>query len=289
MPDNGKPASTTGTPTVEETSQSITLTANGISATFDTTNGRLKEVRRNGEFIPFGNGPLPVGMKAELKEIAARTEGHDALLTVKYTGALDSVTWRMTPDGLLGMDALMLNRGNGGKYKGEFFDKKVYQLGLTFSYPEKEAKGMRWLGRGPYRVWKNRIPGTNYGIWSKSYNNTVTGESFENLTYPEFKGYHANLYWATIESDNAPFTVYSETDGIYLRAFTPQEPGKGLSKENSMHPFPEGDISFLYDIPAMRSFKPISEHGPKSQPSSIRIKSGDDGLRMKLWFDFRSR
>lgn len=147
------------------------------------------------------------------------------------------------------MDALMLNRGNGGKYKGEFFDKKVYQLGLTFSYPEKEAKGMRWLGRGPYRVWKNRIPGTNYGIWQKDYNNTITGESFESLAYPEFKGYHANLYWATIESDTAPFTVYSETDGIYLRVFTPQQPGQGTSEEDSMHPFPEGDISFLYDIP----------------------------------------
>ena len=48
---------------------------------------------------------------------------------------------------------------------------------------------MKWMGRGPYRVWKNRIPGTNYGVWHKEYNNTITGESFENLVYPEFKGY----------------------------------------------------------------------------------------------------
>lgn len=275
-------------PVIENAGAHVILSANGIAATFDTANGMLKEIRRDGQIVPFGNGPLPVGMKADLKSITTRTDGNDALLIVKYTGALDTVIWRMTPDGLLGMDALMLNRGNGGKYKGEFFDKKVYQLGLTFSYPEKEAKGMRWLGRGPYRVWKNRIPGTNYGIWQKDYNNTITGESFESLAYPEFKGYHANPYWATIESDTAPFTVYSETDGIYLRVFTPQQPGQGTSEEDSMHPFPEGDISFLYDIPAMRSFKSISEHGPKSQPSSIRIKSGDDGLRMKLWFDFRN-
>lgn len=274
-------------PVIENTDQHVMLSANGITAIFDTANGTLKEIRRNGQIIPFGNGPLPVGMKADLKAITTRTDGNDALLIVKYTGALDTIIWRMTPDGLLGMDALMLNRGNGGGYKGEFFDKKIYQLGLTFSYPEKEAKGMRWLGRGPYRVWKNRIPGTTYGVWHKSYNNTITGENFKNLTYPEFKGYHANLYWATIESDNSPFTVYSETDGIYLRVFTPQQPGQKTSEKDSMHPFPMGDISFLYDIPAMRSFKTISEHGPKSQPSSIRIKSGDDGLRMKLWFDFR--
>lgn len=47
---------------------------------------------------------------------------------------------------------------------------------------------MRWLGKGPYRVWKNRIEGTNYGIWQKDYNNTVTGEYYHQLIYPEFKG-----------------------------------------------------------------------------------------------------
>lgn len=214
-------------------------------------------------------------------------EGKDALFVVKYTGAIDSIAWRMTADGLLGMDARMLNRGNGGGYKGEFFDKNIYYLGLSFSFPEKEVKEMRWMGRGPYRVWKNRIKGTNYNIWEKEYNNTITGESFEKLIYPEFKGYHGNLYWATLQSDKASFTVYSETDGLYFRVFTPEEPIHRRDGENSMHSFPEGDLSFLYDIPAIRSFKSIAEHGPKSQPSSIRIKSGDDGLRMKLWFDFR--
>ena len=122
---------------------------------------------------------------------------------------------------------------------------------------------------------------------AEEYNNTITGESFEKLIYPEFKGYHGNLYWATLQSDKAPFTIYSETDGLYFRVFTPEEPIHRRDGENSMHSFPEGDLSFLYDIPAIRSFKSIAEHGPKSQPSSIRIKSGDDGLRMKLWFDFR--
>lgn len=80
---------------------------------------------------------------------------------------------------------------------------------------------MKWMGRGPYRVWKNRIKGTNYGIWEKEYNNTITGESFDHLIYPEFKGYHANVYWATLESDRVPFTVYSESDGLFFRVFTP--------------------------------------------------------------------
>ena len=83
---------------------------------------------------------------------------------------------------------------------------------------------MRWLGRGPYRVWKNRIPGTNYGIWQKDFNNTVTGESADKLVYPEFKWYHANLYWATIQGKQNAFTVYAATDGVFFRVFTPDEP-----------------------------------------------------------------
>ena len=272
---------------IRKGNESITLSANGISATFNSKGGALVEIKSNKQIVPLNNGPLPVGIKADFKKGEVRMDGNDALFVVRYTGAIDSIVWRMSADGLLGMDAILLNRGSGGGYKGEFFDKNIYYLGLSFSFPEKEVKGMRWMGRGPYRVWKNRIKGANYNIWEKEYNNTVTGESFEQLIYPEFKGYHGNLYWATMEADKVPFTVYSETDGLYFRVFTPEEPVHRRDGENSMHSFPEGDLSFLYDIPAIRSFKSIPEQGPKSQPSTIRIKSGDEGLRMKLWFDFR--
>ena len=54
----------------------------------------------------------------------------------------------------------------------------------------------------------------------------------------------------------------------------------------TMPDFPAGDLSFLLDIPAIRSFKPISQHGPQSQPGTIRIKKGDEGLKLELAFDF---
>ena len=71
-------------------------------------------------------------------------------------------------------------------------------------------------------------------------NNTITGESFDHLIYPEFKGYHANVYWATLESDRVPFTVYSESDGLFFRVFTPLEPVHRRNGENTMWEFPEG-------------------------------------------------
>lgn len=274
--------------TLNQQNGNIILAANGISATFNNNDGMLLQVKRNEQVIPLNNGPLPVGMKVKFKEGYSRMDGNDALYVAKYQGGVDSIVWRMTGDGLLGMDAVLLNDPRGHGFSGEFFDKEIYNLGLTFSFPEKDVKGMRWMGRGPYRVWKNRIKGTNYGIWEKAYNNTVTGDCFENLIYPEFKGYHANMYWATLESDSVPFTVYSESEGLFFRVFTPEEPVQRRNGENTMWEFPDGDISFLYDIPAMHSGKSIPELGPKSQPSTIRIKKGDDGFRMKLWFDFRA-
>lgn len=266
----------------------IVLKSEKVSVTFDAATGMILRVLSGNTEIPLTNGPVAVGMKMLYQPASSyvRQDSEEAVFSARYKGGADSIVWRLTSQGLLYMDAVLLNRASGGGgFDDAFMDTEVYNLGLTFSYPERICKGMKWLGRGPYRVWKNRIPGTNYGIWHKDYNNTVTGESYDNLVYPEFKGYHANMYWATLESDTAPFTVYSRTDGIFYRVFTPEEP-KGSAKR-TMPEFPEGDISFLLDIPAICSFKPIEQQGPNSQPGNIRIKKGDEGLRLNLMFDFR--
>ncbi len=273
---------------IEESDTISTLRANGVTVSFSKTSGQIIRVENTNEVIPFNNGPVAVGMKIQFKESYTKQTDSCSMFVAKYLGAIDSIVWTMNNDGILTMDAVMLNRARGGQgFDDAFTDTEVMNFGLTFSYPEKDVKGMQWFGRGPYRVWKNRIKGTNYNLWQKDYNNTITGESDYGLTYPEFKGYHANLYWATVQSDIAPFTVYAETDGVFLRMLTPEEPKGRQGGKNTMPDFPSGDISFLYDIPAIRAFKPTSQQGPHSQPGNIRIKVGDVGIRMKLAFDFR--
>ena len=46
--------------------------------------------------------------------------------------------------------------------------------------------------------------------------------------------------------------------------------------------YPAGDLSFLFEIPAVNS------QGTGGEASYIKINKGDDGFRMKLWFDFRN-
>lgn len=279
-----------GKAAVNQEGNSVTLSAKEVSVTFDTTTGYITEVKNSNGILSFNNGPVPVGMKAKVKEVKLRQDNEEAVFTAYYLGAVDSICWKMTPSGLLQMHAVMLDKANPGVgFDEAVFEDNIDNFGFTFSYPEEKVKSMDWFGRGPYRVWKNRIRGANYGVWSKDYNNTITGADFSNLIYPEFKGYHGNMYWSTLNTSEASFTTFCASDGVFMRVFTPAEPEDNISGWPANPAFPEGDISFLYEIPGMRCFKPIHQHGPKSQPSNIRIKKGDEGVHMELWFDFRNK
>ncbi|GAO29666.1 hypothetical protein [Geofilum rubicundum] len=121
---------------------------------------------------------------------------------------------------------------------------------------------------------------------AKGYNNTLTGESFNNLVYPEFKGYHGKLYWAKLETTESDFTVISETPNLYFQLFTPGTPQD--ARPGTSPAFPDADLSFLYEIPAIGTkFKDASELGPKSHKGLYRGHPGDEGYPIKLWFDFR--
>ena len=243
-------------------------------------------------------GPLPVGIRAECIRHSKYTETDGTIVnTFWYQGGIDSIQWRLTPNGLLYMDATLLNDERGHGFNGQFITTEgQWQLGLSFRFPEELADHVEWLGRGPYRVWRNRLQGQQFGIWRKEYNNTITGQynSQHPPLYPEFKGYHADVRWMQIGS---ALKVYSLTDGLYVRLFTPEEatdqtPGemggiaeaKTATGEKTMIPFPDGDISFLISIPPMRSYKPLEQLGPQSQPDNIRIKAGDEGFHLKLVF-----
>ncbi|MBQ8673404.1 MAG: beta-galactosidase [Bacteroides sp.] len=286
----GEGSASAGQASLEQATGSVRLSAAGVEATFDTHTGLLRKVTAAGREVAFNNGPRPVGMKAEFQECYTCKEGDDVLFVAKYKGGVDSIAWRMSPDGLLRMQAVLLNSPNGKRFRGSFVDEGgAKNLGLTFSYPEEQVSGLTWLGRGPYRVWKNRVKGTQFGIHCKSYNNTITGEygeSSDPIVYPEFKGYHADVRWAGIESDGMPFRFYTATEGLYLHLFTPREPLHIGAKDNTMEAWPDGDISFLLEIPAMRSYKTLPQMGPRSQPSNVRIKVGDEGFLIDVLFEF---
>ncbi|MCP2028242.1 hypothetical protein L1276_003412 [Flavobacterium sp. HSC-32F16] len=281
--------STKAKASVTKTDSEITLKGNDVTVIINPATGEIQKISNKTAVIPLTHGPRPIGMKAKLKDIQISQEAEKAVCIVNYSGGLSSIKWIMEADGRFKMELLALKNASGGEgFDGAFFEDKINAFGITFRFPEKEVTGIKWFGRGPYRVWKNRIKGTTYGFWEKDYNNTITGESFENLIYPEFKGYHANLLGANLKAGTSSFKIFSESDNLFLRLFTPDLPKNGFPGSSPQPDFPEGDISFMYEIPAMRDFKPLEQQGPQSQPTNIRIKKGDDGIRMDLWFDFRN-
>jgi hypothetical protein len=105
------------------------------------------------------------------------------------------------------------------------------------------------MANGPYRVWKNRLKGTQFGVFNKKYNNTVTGQSWD---YPEFKGYYSNFYAVEILTKEVPITVIAATDDLYLHLFTPQAATNLKGVRGELTPaFPSGNISFLNGISAI--------------------------------------
>jgi len=264
--------------TIIENEQSVTAVAGSIEVTFSKENGTLLAVKNNNGNISLNGGPVPAGADSEITGTTweKNAEGN-FIFGITTNNFPEKMTWKLHKNGLLKLEASQLKK----------WVREVDFIGISFNYPKGKCTGVKWMGRGPYRVWKNRLKGSNIGVWEKAYNNTITGESFNNLVYPEFKGYHGNLYWATLETTESDFTVISETPNLFFRLFTPGEPKYVAGGTHP--PFPEGDLSFLYEIPAIGTkFKTPEVLGPQSSKGHFGGHTGDENYPIKLWFDFRT-
>lgn len=261
---------------VQENDNIVKAKTSDIEVSFSKTDGTLISVRNKKGEISLSGGPLPVGVETDVTDVVWQMSNDgNFYLEITTDNYPEKMIWKLNKNGLLKLECSFPLRGSDIDY-----------IGVSFNYPEELCTGVKWMGRGPYRVWKNRTKGSNLGVWEKQYNNTVTGETFSNLIYPEFKGYHGNLYWVTVETTESDFTVITETPNLFFRLFTPAEPKHA---EGGVHPpFPEGDLSFLYEIPAIGTkFKQADELGPKSQKGLFSSGSLDDELSpIIVWFNF---
>lgn len=269
----------------DEGEREIIVTTGELSFNISKQDGQLKKVtNKNGE-IPFNNGPhLSAGVVA-FKSLTT-IKKQDSLViqsSFKENSRLKEFSWVFYPSGWVKLEVY---------YKPEFYDVDFDFMGIDFSFPEHLVEGVQWLGEGPYRVWKNRMHGTTFAIHQKDYNNTITGVS--PMIYPEFKGYHSNLYWAKIESKEQSFVIATETQDVFLRLFTPQYP-QDVFEARTSPAFPSQDISFMQAIPAIGSKTNQAERlGPSGQKNIFFDYGSFDywkrrSKKMVLYFNFSSR
>ena len=258
---------TPGAPSVTATSSggNIVLTAGNLVISIATATGRLSAVTRGGLPVSLANGPALATGTSTLASLTHASDGAAQVVTATYTGNLKSVRWRLDTNGWLRLD-----------YAYNLTGSQDY-FGVNFDYPESKVKGVTWLGHGPYRVWKNRLRGVNTDVWTKAYNDTVTGST--GFVYPEFKGYHANLQWASLLTTEGTLTVVSAQEDVFLRLFTPTWPADPV---NAIAPFPSGNLSFLDGIPAMgNKFQTATSVGPEGQQA---VAAGDYARTMYFHF-----
>jgi hypothetical protein len=262
-------AASSGAVVLREAADTLTLEAAGTVITLDKTSARIVQVRRNGAVISLGNGPRLVAGEATLKELKHVSDADGSqVVEATFDGALRLLRWRLSASGWLSLDYRLRPAAGLQPY-----------IGLTFDYPEANVTGLRWLGRGPYRVWRNRLDGVEFDVWDKAANNGVTGAVWE---YPEFRGHHADLYWATISTTEQPITIVSETEGLFLRLLTPTFPKD--ARETAV-PFPPGDLSILHGIaPVGGKFQPATAFGPSGQPNLVNGRTGVYEGRIDFYF-----
>jgi hypothetical protein len=270
----------------KKSNSKIEVSTNNLDIIFSPKTGLLEQVVKNGVTIPLSNGPILLGTKSKLDTVyfsnlkdkvevialyETRKKYHDWKDNNEMTQ--DFIKWTIHPNGLVDLQVSII----GTRKTKDFY-------GITFSFPEKEVAGMKWLGNGPYRVWRNRTKGTKLKVWENDYNNTITGES--GYVYPEFKGYFSSIYWTQLRgNNNNGFIVYCHSNHTYLRMLTPEQPADAL-RGSSVTKFPSGDISFVKNIPAIGSkFKEIGEMGPTSNEEVI-FGNDDEPIVINLTFEF---
>jgi hypothetical protein len=261
-------AATQASPTARVDANRIIVTAGLTELTFDASTARLAGVRHDGRSVSLTNGPRSVTGEWKPIDVKHFADGDTYVVEARSAGALRLVRWRVRASGWTTLDYEL--RPRSGEYP---------HLGVTFDYPEDEVTGLRWLGRGPYRVWKNRLDGVTHGVWEKKANDAVTGVKWE---YPEFRGHHADLYWATVQTTETPITVVSETPGLFLRVLTPTP---AADPRSSAVTFPDGNISFLHAItPIGTKFNPPANLGPASQMNRVNGRTARYVGRLHLSF-----
>ncbi|WP_198175208.1 glycoside hydrolase family 2 protein [Spirosoma telluris] len=142
-----------GTVTLAETDSLYNATANGIQLAFSRRTGTLKQVANSKGVIPLTNGPILQEGVNNFNNFTHRKDGSTIIIesTFDRKTSYNTLQWTIYPSGWV-------------KMRVRYFPDGYFTMldGVNFSFPEANMKGVKWMGLGPYRVWKNRMKGVHW-------------------------------------------------------------------------------------------------------------------------------
>jgi hypothetical protein len=220
--------------------------------------GLLKSVvvDKKGKKMSFRNGPVFVNGTMELSSIKSFTEGQNQGIEANYKNG-NKIIWKLNSKGMLELNY-------------EYSLSGDYQFaGVSFDEPENYVISAKWLGKGPYHVWKNRLQGQTYNVWQNLKNSTRTGQS--PWIYPEFKGYFDDVSWLQLDTAEGKITVGTKEEKMFVRLFD----FYGIYGAKGYPELPSGNISFLDAIPPLGTVLAFNINnktenlGPESEPNHL--------------------
>jgi hypothetical protein len=251
---------------LQEAGQQFRVTAGDLTVVLEGRSGLLKQVIEAGREIDLGRGPRLIGGEGRVgRAISVPGEdGRSMQVRFEYEGNMGQATWTVYPSGWI---SLGYEYGLSGQFD---------VFGLQFDYPESKMRSMRFLGQGPYRVWKNRLKGGTLDVWSNKYKNDIPGVTWD---FPEFKGYYRDWRWVVFSTEQGNITIVNGTPELFLGVYRPND---GPFPANTKLNVPETGIAFLHGIPAIGTkFDRPEVLGPQSQKNQA---SGT--YRGTVWFHF---
>lgn len=268
-------------PLYQHNESELVVKAADKSFYFSQESGMLIKVMKGEQTISFGNGPSFVAAKradrsmdqfynhddeqaqAKNRTYTSFTDAGqftgfeikelDKQLQVKALyrlGNMEEACWTFASDGSVQLDF---------SYR---FSAVVDLMGIAFDYPEEKVLSKRWLGAGPFRVWQNRLQGPVYDLWENDYNDPIPGESF---TYPEFKGYFAQVSWMNLVTEEGTISIGNHCRDNYVGVYEPRD-----GRDQLLYTLPKTGISLLQVIPPVRNKVNATDLiGPSSQPKWV--------------------
>lgn len=238
-----------------EGQEELLVKVDGLKLSFSKKTGELIKVVKSGRSVSMAKGPRTIVGKSMLTELNYWRQEDDIFVECKYKGSLDYAKWKIYPSGWVRLDYQYELNGQ--------FDL----MGITFDYPESKMERMKWVGRGPYRVWKNRTKGGRLDIWSNDYKDHTPGITWD---YPEFRGYYKDWHWVTFETKEGKITLLNGTEDIYLGVYQPKD---GPDPRSTSLNVPKSGLSLLHGIPAIGTkFNKARDLGPESQKNEASGK-----------------
>jgi hypothetical protein len=257
---DGLLAETANSRAIQENDSTYVLTGGEVTIALNKKDGLLAGTTNtaNDYKLSINNGPVFVQGAGKVTASRQYTEKGNPVVEFTYDGDVQYTRWTVYGSGWVQLDyAYTLN----GSYPF---------AGISFNYPENYVLGAKWLGKGPYRQWKNRLQGTPVNVWENLYNNTQTG--YSPLVYPEFKGYYGDITWMELSTVEGKMYVASKDTGLYVRLFD----FHGITGPVVSYPtLPAGNISFLDCIPpigtklATNIYLNTKTLGPESEPTQM--------------------